>query len=108
MAQLFAIDEHDRQALGTFTLHEIQDAGVRDEWLRILGEVVASDRHAPSGKPIDVGGERRKQRVDTWATDPARTTHGRIEDIDMSHMSNPSYTASSNALSRFNADGTMQ
>ena len=109
MAHLLTVDEHDRQARGAFTLHEIEDAGVRDEWLRILREVVANDRHALSGKPIDVSGERDEQRVYAWATHAARTTHGRIEDIDMSHMNSfLRYMAASNDLSRFNADGTMQ
>jgi hypothetical protein len=87
VAEFLTIDEHDRQARGSFPLHEIQDARVRDEWLRILGEVVASDRDALSGEPLHISGERRKQRIHARAAHTGRATHGRIEDFDMSHMS---------------------
>jgi hypothetical protein len=60
VAQLFTIHEHDRQAGGAFTPHEIEDARVRDEWLGILGKIVAIDRHALCSEPLHIGSERRK------------------------------------------------
>jgi hypothetical protein len=105
----FAVQDQERQAPVTVTLQRVFHQRVRHECLRILCEVKAGDAHALRHEPVHICSKRGEQRVDARATDPARATHRRIKDIEMRHRSLQCFQiASSSALNRFSADGTMQ